>query len=66
MSKGAFVLVALTVGYVLLLAAILYYLPTPWNWAVSGLVVIKATIFIAVIRKAQTIGAGRRVPPPPQ
>jgi hypothetical protein len=62
-AKATPLLVAVMVGYVLLLAMLLYFLPYPWNYAISSLVLFKGLIFWVVMRKASTLGSGRRIPP---
>lgn len=56
-------LLAVGVGYLLLIVALLILIAPPWNYAVLGLVLLKVGIFWGIMRQASTIGTRRRTPP---
>ncbi|HEY3367336.1 MAG TPA: hypothetical protein VGK74_19945 [Symbiobacteriaceae bacterium] len=52
-------LVLVIVGYILLIGALFHFLPAPWNWVISILVVFKASLFLWAMSRASTIGTRR-------
>lgn len=63
MTRTTFpILVAVIVGYLLLLTASLVYLGTPWNFVVAGVILFKGLIFAAVVARANSVGR-KQVPP---
>lgn len=63
---------AVWVGYALVIMLAFLFLQSPWNFVTTGAVLFKATVFLAVLKRAQTIGkdieqrAQMQAPPPPQ
>lgn len=57
-------LAAVAVGYILLVGAIWFGFDPPWNWAVSGIILMKGLTFLFIMRRAAQIGERKRPPTP--
>jgi hypothetical protein len=44
------------VAYLVLMGALLFILKSPWNYALAGFVLLKGSIFVTVVGRANTIG----------
>lgn len=44
------------VGYALVVLLAVFFLKSPWNFVVIGAVLFKATAFVAILKRAQSIG----------
>jgi len=63
MKKGIPWVVAVIVGYIALVAVVLYVLPTPWNYVATALIGLMAIRFVFTIRAASRLGTGKRSAP---
>jgi len=58
-------LAGVAIGYVVLITVVYMYIVWPWNLIVSGLIVMKAMIFLGVLVQAGRVSKGRRPPSAP-
>lgn len=61
--KAGPLFISVVIGYVLLLFVVVTSLSYPWNLAVALLLLLKGTIFAAILLRAAKIGTGRSHPP---
>lgn len=58
-NQSMVLVVAVLVGYVLLISVVLYFLPMPWNLVSAAVIALLAVRFIFAMKAAAKIGTKR-------
>ena len=63
MKKSLPWVVAVILGYIGVIVAVIYVLPAPWKWAAVAVIALMATRFAFTIKAASRIGMRNRSQP---